>query len=677
MGSPVRAPSLGWGSLWYICAVSHDAPPPSQQPPGPASSRAPSTPRPPSGPPASTGRPPSTPPPSSRGLKKPVPLVEIVGQSGPEEPPPPPPAEPERDRKPLGLLVGIGAMVLVPALILGLVLAYVPRLRPWQEGPAPGPAPTGSAEQAPPEGKVLLSGRVVDSEGEPVDGARVAAYTGSRALQAGETATNHGAYALEVDPGRLVLVAEHEKGLVASAELLLSPGAQVKNLVLALGPVRTIRGKITAESGDAVAGAALKIDGVPWLHRDAVSDADGGYRVLRVPSLEATLRVSAAGYQPTSVKLGATAAPEELLDIKLRKESDVEGQVLDPERRPLRAAVLACDGKEPGQRISTDGEGKFKLAREFARCPLVAYHDQFAPSEPTLAERGSVELRLQAGGAIAGVVVEESGGPVGSFFVGIESFVPAFGERLNMRAAEPRSFEDRGGAFLLEKLTPGNYVLSVGAEQHSLVRSTSIEVRAGQTTRGVRIVLPQGGVVEGQIFDEERRAPVASARVSFDASSSVQRQGPSAQSDESGKFRIENAPSGPFSLRVEREGYRTRILAGLRVNSGDVMKQEIGLKPSGDGGTGLQFGGIGSSLDQTREGLRFRDVFEGSPAEKAGLKAGDLLRRIDGQTIEGLSLADAIQRLRGEKGSQVRVTVERPPSGDYIDTTITRDEIVR
>ncbi|MCU0657882.1 MAG: PDZ domain-containing protein [Polyangiaceae bacterium] len=75
--------------------------------------------------------------------------------------------------------------------------------------------------------------------------------------------------------------------------------------------------------------------------------------------------------------------------------------------------------------------------------------------------------------------------------------------------------------------------------------------------------------------------------------------------------------------------------------------------------------------------MKFQGVFEGAPAEKAGVRVGDLLRKIEGQPVDGLSLADAIQRLRGEKGSQVRVTIERPPGGEWIDTTITRDEIVR
>ncbi|MCS6900003.1 MAG: carboxypeptidase regulatory-like domain-containing protein [Myxococcales bacterium] len=604
--------------------------------------------------------------------------MEVLSPELPAEPEPPPLPSPDR---PLGLLAGIGAMVLVPVMVLAVVLVYVPRLRPWYPDVPPVPAPTSSQETPPPEGKVLLSGRVVDGEGEPVEGARVVVYSDSRVQRVGEQATTrHGVYRFELDPGRLVLVAEHDdKGMVASAELLLDQGAVVRNLVLALGPVRTVLGKVTDEDGSPVVGAVLRVEGVPWLQRESTSETDGSYKILRMPSQEASLRVIAPGYQTTSVKLLARGLTgEEVVNLRMARESDVEGLVLDPDGLPIRAGVIACDGKEVGQRLISAADGTFKLAREFSRCPLVAYHDQHASSEPMLAEGGAVRLRLREGGSIEGLVVEESGRAVPSFYVGIESFVPAFGDRLSLRFPEPRFFQNTGGSFSLERLAPGSYVLSVGAEGRSLVRSPSVEVRGRQVTRGVRIVLPQGGSVEGLVFDEEKRTPLAASKISFDSTSSLAHPDLShTTSDEAGRFRLEGAPAGPFTLRVEHEGYRTRLLAGLRVGSGEVLKQEIGLKRSGEGGGGLDFVGIGALMEQTREGLRFREVFPGSPAEKAGLKAGDWLRRIDGQGVEGMSLADAIQRLRGEKGSRVSVTVERPPAGDSVDTTITRDEIVR
>lgn len=659
--------------------VTPDDKPPSQRP-SPASTRAPSSSRVP---------PSSRPPPSSRsaGSRRSGPLVEIVSPlppghpaDAPPEPPPPPPEEPAPGR-PLGPLVAVGAMLLVPAVVLALVLAYVPKLRPWTNE-ASAPAGSAAGEVAVAEGKVLLAGRVVDSDGDPVEGARVTVLGGNRAVRLGEQTTGRGGvYSFEQDPGRFVLLAEHEeKGMVASADLMVASGAKLQNLVLALAPARALHGQVTSEDGTAVAGASLKIEGPTWLQRSATSEADGAYRIARVPSLDLTLRVVAPGYAQAIVRLRAAGvAGEETLNVKLAKESDVEGLVLDPENKPVRASIQACEGKEAGQRVTSAPDGKFKIAREFARCPLVAYHDAHAPSEPTLADSGAVTLRLRQGGSIAGLVVDESSGAVKSFYVGVESFIPAFGDRTHtVRGGEVRSFDDTEGAFKLDRLAPGSYVLSVGAEGRSPVRSPPVEVRAGQATEGVRVVLLRGGIVEGQVFDEEKRAPLAAARVSFDATSSVRREGvPPTFSDDAGKFRLEGAPAGPFSLRVEHEGYRTRLVAGLKVNSGETRNVEVALKVSGDGGTGLDFVGIGASIEQTRNGLLFRSIFEGSPAEKAGLRSGDLLQRIDGESAEGMSLADAIQRLRGEKGSQVRVTAERPPAGEFVDVVITRGEIVR
>jgi carboxyl-terminal processing protease len=51
--------------------------------------------------------------------------------------------------------------------------------------------------------------------------------------------------------------------------------------------------------------------------------------------------------------------------------------------------------------------------------------------------------------------------------------------------------------------------------------------------------------------------------------------------------------------------------------------------------------------------------FEGSPAERAGIQAGDAIIAIDGKVLDTTSLADALARMRGEPGTPVRVTIER------------------
>jgi carboxyl-terminal processing protease len=63
-----------------------------------------------------------------------------------------------------------------------------------------------------------------------------------------------------------------------------------------------------------------------------------------------------------------------------------------------------------------------------------------------------------------------------------------------------------------------------------------------------------------------------------------------------------------------------------------------------------------------------------SPAEEAGLQPGDIVTAVDGESVSGMSLDDAIQRVRGEAGTQVTLTIRRA-EGEAFDVTITRAEI--
>src|SRR3970040_205519 len=67
---------------------------------------------------------------------------------------------------------------------------------------------------------------------------------------------------------------------------------------------------------------------------------------------------------------------------------------------------------------------------------------------------------------------------------------------------------------------------------------------------------------------------------------------------------------------------------------------------------------------------------EGSPAEEAGLKAGDVVLAIDGSSTDGLTLDDAVAKVRGKRGTQVTLTLKREGTDAPLDLTITRDVIV-
>ena len=230
------------------------------------------------------------------------------------------------------------------------------------------------------------------------------------------------------------------------------------------------------------------------------------------------------------------------------------------------------------------------------------------------------------------------------------------------------------GAFRWDKLAPGSYVLSAVAKGLAPVRSELIQVRAAVVTRGVRIVVAQGGTVTGRVFDDHH-SPLAGVDVAFDSVSSVVEGNPGVNTDESGRYRLDAAPAGPFTLRAQKSGFRTHMVSGLRVAAGGRLSQDITLTPY-DGGSGLELGGIGAVLSLTQDGIVLAALTPGDPATRAGLEVGDHILSIDGETTEGMSVADVVQRLRGEPGSSVGVSAERPGTKEMLDVVIVRATVI-
>src|SRR6478609_6879050 len=67
--------------------------------------------------------------------------------------------------------------------------------------------------------------------------------------------------------------------------------------------------------------------------------------------------------------------------------------------------------------------------------------------------------------------------------------------------------------------------------------------------------------------------------------------------------------------------------------------------------------------------------FKGSPADKAGIKAGDYITHIDGKLIYGLELDDAVKQMRGPAGSSIQLSIFRPGRDEPFDVTVTRGVI--
>lgn len=88
-----------------------------------------------------------------------------------------------------------------------------------------------------------------------------------------------------------------------------------------------------------------------------------------------------------------------------------------------------------------------------------------------------------------------------------------------------------------------------------------------------------------------------------------------------------------------------------------------------------KFSGIGARVG-LEDGLPVIIApFDGSPAQQSGVKAGDIIIEVDGQDVTGLSLSDTVERIRGEIGSTVVLTVFRPDVNESLEISIVRDEI--
>ena len=92
-------------------------------------------------------------------------------------------------------------------------------------------------------------------------------------------------------------------------------------------------------------------------------------------------------------------------------------------------------------------------------------------------------------------------------------------------------------------------------------------------------------------------------------------------------------------------------------------------------GTTGRFVGVGIEITQEDGLIRVVSPIEGSPADRAGLKPGDLITKVDDTAVKGLSLNEAVKRMRGEPGTKVILTILRRDENRSFPVTIVREEI--
>jgi carboxyl-terminal processing protease len=85
--------------------------------------------------------------------------------------------------------------------------------------------------------------------------------------------------------------------------------------------------------------------------------------------------------------------------------------------------------------------------------------------------------------------------------------------------------------------------------------------------------------------------------------------------------------------------------------------------------------GLGISVQMDDGAVKVVSPFKGSPAETAGIKAGDYITHIDGHLIYGLELDEAVSKMRGQAGTAIRLTVFRAGRDEPLELSVTRGVI--
>jgi carboxyl-terminal processing protease len=128
--------------------------------------------------------------------------------------------------------------------------------------------------------------------------------------------------------------------------------------------------------------------------------------------------------------------------------------------------------------------------------------------------------------------------------------------------------------------------------------------------------------------------------------------------------------------RVDLDNLMTGAIRGM-LDTLDPHSQFLSKKQYDDlmVSTHGSFGGLGIEIDIRNDWLTVIAPIEGTPAHRAGIRGGDRIVKIEGKSTRGISMTEAVQKLRGQKGTDVTITIQREGEPELLDYSITRDVI--
>ncbi len=503
--------------------------------------------------------------------------------------------------------------------------------------------------------------------GTPVAGARVWAERADLSSQtdvAGPvTSDAKGAFELDVPSGHFLLFASAVEGgaRVQGPRVVVVEGAKPEEVQLELGQSLDARG-VVLRDGAPVPGAALLLIDARTQRTVATSTTGGGGQFTFAGTTTGRYLVQVDDGQGSSQHgpFDLTGEESPLWEISLASGgAAIRGRV-EPARAGLVVRARSSDwaGSVATEAI-TAADGTFVIDGLLAgtRHELEVTSDD-ASARVHATPPADVTLRLERS-AIVGFAVDAEGRAVTDLYVrvvpesgGAPTVQPVLHPRGEFRISVPP------GRYRVEATAPGGNETEAAA---------TAEVPPGRDSSTVRLELAPSELLTGVVVDAQSGAPLAGAEIT------VHRRRDSQTMQFERARVVATGADGRFSLGSVGRHARLRVRAPQHRDAW-LLARELAQRP--DGRIPLaplpenarprpdapqSYEGIGMYLraDQQRGGIFVDGVFDGGPAQAAGLLKNDQLLAVEGQPVEGLSVQQVVPRILGPAGTVVRLTLRR------------------
>ncbi|GMV93660.1 MAG: hypothetical protein AMXMBFR82_34380 [Candidatus Hydrogenedentota bacterium] len=445
-------------------------------------------------------------------------------------------------------------------------------------------------------GTLVISGRITDTKGNPVSGARLEAMGAKATRESPERSNREGRFTIDGLPsGDDYRVTAYHNKYTTQEIADVSAGQTDVNFVLAgrggvTGTVVDARTDLPIPafeigySAEITSARGTQYTGIRW---ESVENADGVFSLRDLQSLRTNLYAKAAGYSPNQVRVEITPGSTMTgITLRLASSPKIDGIVVDSEGSPIAGAMAFYGGlphlsdRERTAAARTPEDGRFTLDTfpEDAT-GFTVYHPDYAPITVSLSENNADPYRviLEEGGSLTGRL-SIAGAPPGSAYLNLGYSSLGYPLNINTQASAT-------GEYAFPHLPEGDVRLDVtmySAEDPQTKRTVTriLHVEStGETTFDIDLAELTASL-EGIVT--LNGAPIVDAWVALEVGPDGEAEYFRTQTDLDGAYVIEQSPGGPVNVIIgyEAEGIRYHRQMNLLVQSDALSRWDVDLTDS-------------------------------------------------------------------------------------------------